>query len=347
LPSVAGVRAVGLIGFRGTVDGGEERTMGRMLDALKRADRSNAEPDGRPNTTPDVASTFPPEAPLKREEEIPFIEVGPRKSVEASPSVLASASVTAPLSARVESLSLTPRTVQFRALPVSRGRPSPFAPELVAFHAPEQIAARHYRVVLDAVRNASAPNPGAKIFLFTAFRTGIGNTTTLLNLAITAAREGGERVLVVDANLRQPAVAERLGLPAALGLRDVLAGSIALEHAVQPTEQPNLFALTAGVSECGWSSHLSSQEETQPRFVAQTMRSLLRQLRTLFQLVFVDGPPREGRPEGMMLDGACDALFLVLPEREAETPQVDALLQSISHQGGRLAGCVLVAGHAF
>jgi Mrp family chromosome partitioning ATPase len=332
-----------------------------MLDVLKRADRTHSELDERPTATPDPDSTFLPEAPAKREEEIPFIEVGPRKSLEASPSVLASVPVAATSSTRVESLSTTPRTVQFRALPASRGRLSSFAPELVAFHAPQQSEAGQYRRVLDAVRNASVSNQGARILLFTASRARIGNTTTLLNLAITAANEGRERVLVVDANLRQPAVAERLGLPPTPGLREVLAGSVVSECAVQPTEQPNLFALTAGVSDCGlriadcglsWNPQSAirnpqSEEGFRPRFVAQTMRSLLRQLRTLFQLVFVDGPPREGRPDGMMLDGACEALFLVLPEREADTPQIDALLQFVSNQGGCLAGCVLVAGPTF
>jgi Mrp family chromosome partitioning ATPase len=206
-------------------------------------------------------------------------------------------------------------------------------------------------MVLDAVRNASASNQQSKVFLFTASRARIGNTTTLLNLAITAARDERERVLVVDANLRQPAVAERLDLPSAPGLREVLAGSIALDRAVQSTELANLFALTVGfsdgevrIADCGFPFHPQSEEEARPRFVAQTMRSLLRQLRTQFQLVFVDGPPQAGRPDGAMLDGACDALFLVLPEGEAETPQTDALFQRISNQGGRLAGCVLVSG---
>jgi Mrp family chromosome partitioning ATPase len=77
--------------------------------------------------------------------------------------------------------------------------------------------------------------------------------------------------------------------------------------------------------------------------VAETMRSLLRQLRQSFPLVFVDGPSWDGRKEDIVLASACDAVFLVVPEHEAETPSIDALVQHISTCGTRLAGCILVA----
>src|SRR5262249_37820722 len=111
-----------------------------------------------------------------------------------------------------------------------------------------------------------------------------------------------------------------------------LAGPATLDEILQPTEQMNLFALTAGV-------HTAAGV----RFAAETMRSLLRQLRQRFPLVFVDGPRWDGRPDVMTLGAACDAVFLVTPEQEAETPQTDALLQLIPAQGARLAGCILVA----
>ncbi|HWG47522.1 MAG TPA: hypothetical protein VN688_32465, partial [Gemmataceae bacterium] len=101
---------------------------------------------------------------------------------------------------------------------------------------------------------------------------------------------------------------------------------------IQPTDQKNLFALTAGV-----------RNNAGMRFVAETMRSLLRQLRQSFPLVFVDGPSWDGRKEVIVLANACDAVYLVVPEHEAETPRIDALLQHIPNQGARLAGCILVA----
>lgn len=303
--------------------------MGRILDVLSRADNTPvaAEP---PRVTASSAPAEDSQPLLVEAEEIPFIEVGPRKSFEASPSVLASPSAALPVPFAPAPLP-APRSVQFRPLP-GRAARSSFAPELLAYHAPDQPAAQQYRDVLDAVLKATSAADRPAALLFTSALPRSGATTTLLNLAITAAGERGRRLLVVDANFRRPAVSERLGLPAAPGLREAMAGTVALDEVIQPTELANLFVLTAGV-----------RDTAGVRFVAETLRSLLRQLRQRYSLVLVDGPRWDGKPEVSALGSACDVVFLVTPESEAETPQTDALLRLIPEQGGRLAGCILVA----
>jgi Mrp family chromosome partitioning ATPase len=314
-----------------------------MLDALRRADNAQTETDEPRSAVPSAGAATASEPPLTgAEEEIPFIEVGPRKSMEASPSVLACAPASAPRPPCPESPPVScdepplgvpaSRSVHFRPLPGRIAPRSRLALELVAYHAPDQPAARQYREVLEAVRNAATASDHPAVLLFTPALPRSGNTTTLLNVALTAARQEQQRVAVVDANLRHPTVAERLGLPTAPGLREVLAGTAALDDVLQATEQANLFALPAGV-----------RDVAGVRFVAETMRSLLRQLRQRFPLVFVDGPRWDGRPDVTTLGAACDAVFLVTSEQEAETPQTDALLQLIPTQGARLAGCILVA----
>jgi Mrp family chromosome partitioning ATPase len=315
--------------------------MGRMLDALRRADVA---PNDREQTRPRlsaVAPTTDAEPILVASEEIPFIEVGPRKSMEASASVLACTPVAAPLhvsiapalETRVDPIPSVPvlRSVQFRSLP---GRAVPhavLAPELVAFHNPDGVGAQQYREVLDSVLNAAETSDRPTAFLFVSALPRSGTTTTLLNLAITAACRRRPCV-VVDANFRNPSVAERLGLPSAPGLREVMAGTVALEEALQTTEQDRLLVLTAGV-----------HESSGVRFLAEPLRSLLRHLRQRHPLVFVDGPRWDGKPDVTTLAVACDAVFLVTPESEVETPQTDALLRLIPERGARLIGCILVA----
>jgi tyrosine-protein kinase Etk/Wzc len=153
----------------------------------------------------------------------------------------------------------------------------------------------------------------------------------LLNVAITAARQG-RRVAVVDGRARQPRMAALLGLPEVPGLGDVLAGTATLEQALQATDQENLFALTAG----------KTAPARAPRWAAETTRSVLRQLRTEFDRVLVVGPPWDGKPEVLLLGAACDAVFLIVPEAESNSPQVDNLFHSIPEHGAYLAGCILV-----
>ena len=61
----------------------------------------------------------------------------------------------------------------------------------------------------------------------------------------------------------------------------------------------------------------------------ETPASLLRQVRQRCGLVLVLGPHWDGRPDAAALAAACDVVYLVLPEQEAGSPQVDELLQAI------------------
>jgi receptor protein-tyrosine kinase len=148
---------------------------------------------------------------------------------------------------------------------------------------------------------------------------------------VTAARKGDRLVVAVEADEMQPALAERLGLSARPGLSDVLSGAVTLEQALQPTGLANLAALTAG-----------GPPPAGPRLVVETLASLLRRLRECCGLALVLGPCWENG-SAAALGAACDAVYLVLPEREAGSAAVDALLQAVSRQGAQFGGCILVA----
>ncbi len=288
--------------------------MGKFLETLKQATprRVREEEKVRPAAPPDASAAE--DAPS--DEEIPFIEVGPHKSMDASASVLA--------------VRPAPAAVALRPAPAADGpRMPPFAPEIVAHHQPDHPVSGQYRELLAAM--TPARGQGAPALLLAPALPGTDAVVVLLNLAVTAARQGNHRVVVVDANPRQPAVAERLGLPARPGLSDVLAGAVALEQALQPTGQANLTVVTAG-----------APAPAGPRLVVETPASVLRQLRRLCDLVLVHGPAWDGRPEATMA-AACDVVYVVLPEQEAGTPRLDELLRTVSRPGARFGGCILAA----
>src|SRR5262249_27926067 len=160
------------------------------------------------------------------------------------------------------------------------------------------------------------PAGRAQVLLFTAAGSGAGTTTALLNLAVTAVQGRKLRVIVVDADVRQPAVAARLGLPLAPGLQEVLAGTASLQRALPETGLANLWVLTAGEVGGGGA-----------RLASEAMRSVLRHLRGRFDLVLVDAPPWDGRPEVVALGSFCDAVFLVVRQELAQTAAVNDLLQ--------------------
>jgi Mrp family chromosome partitioning ATPase len=300
--------------------------MGRLYEVLRQtpAPRRMEEADAAPACPEEMDAPATP-----AEEAIPFIEVGPRHLLEGSPDVLAVVP-TRPLPARVVQETPAVRFLPFPHPDTAARHKSKFAAKLVAFHGPKQPEAQCYRDLLAAIlRSPVLRCDRSTAVLFCPAHPELAVATIMLNLGITAAQQGKETI-VVDGNTASPAVAAALGLPEVPGLREVLSGAAALSDALHTTEQEHLVALTAGLA-------------TSPpgaRFIAATMRSLLRQLRERAEYVFIDGPAWE-RAEVLSLASAVEGVCLVLPESQAETAETDALFEAITQQGIRLAGCIL------
>lgn len=285
--------------------------MARILDTFRPAEPAWVAPQPAPLPAPAAEA----EAAT---EEIPFIEIGPRRHVIASAGVLA---VDPPAPALPR-----PHGVAFRSLTKQAPR-AKFAAGLVAYHAPDGAEAAAFRDLLPTVLEAARlKNASGRILLFTSVRGGIGATTVLLNLAISAAAQG-RRVAVVDANLRRPAVAAMVDLPLAPGLAEVLLGECNLAEAVRPTGQENLFVLSSGAPAALWAD-------------TATLRGLVEALAASHDLVLLDGPVWDGRASAL-LAAVSEVVFLVAPADEAEGPPTSELLVALPGKGVPLAGCVL------
>lgn len=100
-----------------------------------------------------------------------------------------------------------------------------------------------YDEVLDAIRFSGTQ--ATRTIAILSPSQGDGRTTTTINLAIAMA-ERGNRVLVVDADLRRPAVHKHLRVPEAPGLSDVLGGHATLEAAIKQTGHAGIDVLPCG-----------------------------------------------------------------------------------------------------
>jgi Mrp family chromosome partitioning ATPase len=306
--------------------GGDD--MGRMLDVLRLAEKERDGDGGTPPVPEDehFVSDF-------ANEEVPFIEVGPAHSMEASPAVLA-----APPRLRIAPRPpadagplLDPGPVPsapgvcLRPLPAGLGLLPPerrFARELVAFHHPETAGAE-YRQLAAALRHDAGPS---RVLLCAGVAPGAGTTGVVLNLAVCLAGPEGLRVVVVDADEARPAVADRLGLRGRPGLAEVLDGGESLDRALQETGFPRLTALTAG----------RPSRDREAFAVAEVCRPVLRQLRDRFDVVLIDAGTDE-----VGLGRACDAAYLVAPHAEADAAATVERARALLGQGAPLRGCVL------
>ena len=92
----------------------------------------------------------------------------------------------------------------------------------------------------------SAKDHEPKFILFTSATPAEGKTTTTTNFSVILS-QGGNRTLLIDADMRRPSVHHRFGLNGRLGLSTILSGQSTLEESVQRVpEVPNLDILASG-----------------------------------------------------------------------------------------------------
>jgi Mrp family chromosome partitioning ATPase len=201
-------------------------------------------------------------------------------------------------------------------------------PELVTLHLPDHPVSGEYRTLRDEIR-AQLDEPGPKVLHFTAAAGEAGTTTVLVNLAITLAREGGPRVLVVDANTNRPAAAAKLALKSAPGLAEVLALQVPLPWAVQSSVVPNLQVLPAG-----------HPTEDTAKLLGDELPRLAAQLRQWYDWVLIDGGVWGSVPERDAAVPAADAVYLVSREADVDRTEFAGLRGWVKELGGLLRGFV-------
>lgn len=172
---------------------------------------------------------------------------------------------------------------------------------------------------------------GRRSFVFTSPAQGEGKTTTLLNLAI-ALSEAGRSVVVVDADLRQPAVAELMGLKNDRGLSDVLVGRLAFEDVVQPWSEVGLLEVVpAGSIPPNPSELLGSVP----------MLELLELLEQRYEYVLLDSTPLLPVTDAAVLSASVGGTVLVVAAGRTRKAQVQGAVNALENIDVAVAGIVL------
>jgi capsular exopolysaccharide synthesis family protein len=158
---------------------------------------------------------------------------------------------------------------------------------------------------------------------------GEGRSATACGLAILFA-EAGQRVLIVDAELRRPRLAAFLGREGTAGLTTVLLGGASLDQVLQPWGT-GLWLLSSGHQPPNPSELLGSQR----------MADLLDELRGRFDMVIVDSPPLLPVTDGAVVAARTDGALLIVRSRRTTTAQVTAAVRALHAVDARLTGCVV------
>ncbi|MGH9344356.1 MAG: GumC family protein, partial [Terriglobia bacterium] len=182
--------------------------------------------------------------------------------------------------------------------------------ELVAGLESLPSAIEAYRAVRLGLMFSRAEKPPTTI-LVTSACAKEGKTVTAINTGIAFA-EMGERVLLLDADLRRPRCHQALGVPNQQGLAEILTGQAAFEHIVRPTHIAGLSCVPAG----------SSTPNPAALFASKATAALLNCLRRCYDCVLIDSAPILSVTDSLLLAGLVDGVLVVAgPETSRQDVQ--------------------------
>ncbi|GAB2671541.1 CpsD/CapB family tyrosine-protein kinase [Paenibacillus thermoaerophilus] len=172
---------------------------------------------------------------------------------------------------------------------------------------------------------------GSKVLLVNSMKPAEGKTATAANLAIVFA-QAGRNVLLVDGNLRKPALHDVFRRLNHRGLSDALAGYSDPMEIVQPTEFAGLDLVSGGTATPSPTELLASEKACMA----------LESWKAHYDLILIDSPAAESRTDAMIAAGFSDGVLLVIKHRTVKPEELLSWKHGILRAGANLVGFAYV-----
>ena len=173
--------------------------------------------------------------------------------------------------------------------------------ELATVSQPQSVVSEAYRALRTSIL-LSTSRHAPQLILISSGQPREGKTTTALNLAITLAQRG-DRVALVDTDLRRPRIHRSFQMANDRGLSTFLTTQAAPEDLARPVRQvPNLYVITSGPTPPNPAELLSSEP----------LEALFAELRRHFDFIVLDSPPAISVADSMILAAHADGVMLVV-----------------------------------
>ena len=169
-----------------------------------------------------------------------------------------------------------------------------------------------------------------RVFVVSSSLPQEGKSTTALNLAVTLST-AGQRVVLVECDLRRPLIARRLGLDEAVGTTSVLIGRVPLSDALQTYPDTDLQVLSCGPRPPNPSELLQSH----------AMRLMLKELRDQFDVVILDAPPLLPVTDAALLSAQSDGMIAVVRHNSTTRDQLRHALERVEAVDAKCVGVVI------
>jgi capsular exopolysaccharide synthesis family protein len=186
-------------------------------------------------------------------------------------------------------------------------------------------ALRYLKTSLVLANNGRFP----QILHLTSALPGEGKSTAAVNLALMLANTGN-KVLLIDADLRKPTVHKHLELDNSYGLTHYLTGISHESPLTRVKGSRLLFVICAGPAVPDPVEALSSAH----------MQTLLDKSREVFDYVIIDAPPVLGMADSLLLANRADGTLLIAANNRSSKQDVRTAIDCLEKSHGKILGLV-------
>jgi capsular exopolysaccharide synthesis family protein len=200
---------------------------------------------------------------------------------------------------------------------------------LVTMANPRSASSEAYRKLRTNIQFSSIDSQIQTIMIASA-SSGEGKTTTIGNLAVTYAQEG-KKVLLMDTDLRKPAVHLMFNVPNHVGLTSVLSSQYQVTEVLRETGVEGLHVLSSGPIPPNPSEMIGSRK----------MTALLEDLKEAYDVILFDTPPVLTVTDALIISSLCDGVILVVNAGKVKKDLVKKAKAHLEHVNARILGAVL------
>ena len=201
---------------------------------------------------------------------------------------------------------------------------------LITFKEPKSPVSEAYRSIRTNIQFSSIDKK-IKTILVTSSKQDEGKSTVISNMAVSFAALEEKKVLIIDADLRNPSVHRKFSLTNTYGLTEILSGQKNFKQVAQNTEINNLQIIAAGKMPPNPSEMLISKK----------MKEFIKTLEESYDYIFIDTPPIGVITDAGAIANYSDATILVVGSGETDIEMAKITKEKLEKVKANIIGVIL------
>ena len=196
---------------------------------------------------------------------------------------------------------------------------------------PRDIPPGLHEANLQLKKKILSASPDVKSIVFSSAKHGEGTSTIASYFALSLSKEGDSRILVIDANLRNPVFHKIFGVQNGKGLAELLTNEMDINSAIQATSYRNLLVMPAG--RC-----IQNQAH---KFENKRLKGIIGELKAEFDFVILDSAPILPYSDTQVLASKLDGVILIVKAEHTRWEVVQNAKEDLEKSGAHILGAIL------